>query len=78
MMYEITTIKAIAECAEELIIQDALLIHEVKDEFGNGDCILFGYTKDELISDEDVQDALMNNTPISDWTIDKNNVYHAY
>lgn len=77
MMYEITTIKAIAECANETEIQDAILIHENNDEFSNGDCILFGYSADELEADEDITDALINNTPCTDFTIDNKGVYHA-
>lgn len=77
MMFEITTIKAIAECAGESEVQDALLIHEINDEFHNGDCILFGYSADELTSDEEIAEALINNTPISDWSIE-NGIYIAH
>lgn len=77
MMYEITTIKAIAECAGEPEIQDALLIHNTNEEFNDGDCILFGYTADEFEADEDITEALINNTPCTAWTVDGEGVYHA-
>lgn len=77
MMYEITSIKAVAECAGEKEVQEALLIHEIKDEFCNGDCILFGYSEDELTTDEEIKIALTNNTPVSDWTYE-NGIFYAH
>ena len=77
MKFEINTIKAIAECAGESEVQEALLIHEKNDEFHNGDCILFGYSADELTSDEEVADALFNNTPETYWTVE-DGIYYVH
>lgn len=77
MMYTITNIKAIAESANDTEIQNALLVHLNKDPFNDGDCILFGYSADELKNDSDITDALANSTPISDYTMDENGIYHA-
>lgn len=74
MMYEITNIKAVA--TGDIVVQDALLIHATNDDHHDGDCILYGYTADELISDDDIAEALINNTPDTDWTI-YNGVYYA-
>lgn len=37
-----TTCTAIAASIGENIRQDALFVHDFEDEFGNGDCVIFG------------------------------------
>ncbi len=77
MMYTLTAIKAIAESANDVEVQDAILVHLNKDKFNDGDCVLFGYSIDDFENDNDITDALINNTPISDYTVDDNGIYHA-
>lgn len=76
-IYEITDIKAIAECAGDTELQNAVLVHEIKDKFNDGDCIIFGYSSADFENDSDVLTALQNETPESDFTIDKHGIYHA-
>lgn len=76
-IYEITDIQAIAECAGDTEPQNAVLVHEIKDKFKNGDCILFGYSATDFENDSDVLTALQNETPENDFTIDKHGIYHA-
>jgi hypothetical protein len=76
-IYEITDIKAIAECAGDTEPQNSVLVHEKADKFRNGDCILFGYSSGDFENDSDVLTALQNETPESDFTIDKRGIYHA-
>lgn len=76
-IYEITDIQAIAECAGDTELQNAVLVHEIKDKFNDGDCILFGYSSADFENDSDVLAALQNETPESDFTIDKHGIYHA-
>lgn len=75
--YEITEIKAIAESAGDTSIQDALRIHLVEDQYADGDCILFGYSASELEEDDEITEALCNNTPESDFYIDEAGIYHT-
>ena len=77
ILYTLTLIKAIAECAGDTDIQDAILVHLNDDEFKDGDCILFGYSINDFENDSDITEALINNAPISAYTIDHNGIYHA-
>ena len=76
-IYEITDIHAIAECAGDTEPQNSVLVHEKADKFRNGDCIIFGYSSADFENDSDVLTALQNETPESDFTIDKHGIYHA-
>ena len=78
MMYTLTLIKAIAECAGDTESQDAIIVHLNSDEFGDGDSILFGYSLDDLTTDEEITDAIINTTPCTYWEIDDSGVYHAF
>lgn len=40
MMYTLTAIKAIAESANDVEVQDAILVHLNKDKFNDSDCVL--------------------------------------
>ena len=77
MMYTITAIKAIADSANDTEIQEAVLVHLNKDSFNDGDCILFGYSAEDFECDNDITEALNNDTPSSDYTIDDNGIYHC-
>lgn len=77
MRYTITNIMAIAESANDTEIQCAVLVHLNKDNFNVGDCVLFGYSVDDFENDDDITEALENNTPSSYYTIDDNGIYHA-
>lgn len=57
--FEITSAKAKVEGENEIV--ECVLIHEIKDEFRDGDCILFNYTIDELTTDEEIEYAISNN-----------------
>lgn len=59
--YTITPIKAIADCEPETV-QDAILVHLNSDEFGDGDSIIFGTTYSDDLTDEDIDDILINET----------------
>lgn len=76
-LYTLTAVKAIAESAGDTEVQDAIRVHLNSDEFGDGDCILYGYSMDEFTCDEDITDALTNNSPETYFTIDENGIYHA-
>lgn len=76
-IYETTDIKAVAECAGDTKPQRAVLVHEKADKFGNGDCILFGYSSEDFENDSDVLAALQNENPESDFSIDESGIYHA-
>lgn len=76
-IYETTDIKAVAECAGDTETQNAVLVHEKADKFGNGDCILFGYLSEDLKNDSDVLAALQSETPESNFSIDESGIYHA-
>lgn len=76
-IYEITDIKAIAERAGDTEPQSSVLVHEKADKFRSGDCILFGYSSADFENDSDVLTALQNETPESDFLIDKHGIYHA-
>ena len=56
--YELTEIKAIAYGDTE--VQDAILVHDREDEFGDGDCLIFDASIDHFNSDEDVEYRLIN------------------
>lgn len=61
--YELTEIKAIAACErEEGIVQDAILCHQLNDEFSDGDCIIFGYSISYFETEEEVEDVLKYDT----------------
>lgn len=72
--YELTKIKATANGEE---VQNAILVHLTEDAFGDGDCVLFGYEIDELASDDDITDAIINNTPSTFWNTDDKGIYHC-
>lgn len=72
-IYELTSVKATAPGETET--QDAILVHLKKDAFSDGDCILFGYSAEDFDCDDDITDALINNTPESCYTIDENGIY---
>ncbi len=76
-IYEVTNIRAIAECAGDTESQDAVLVHEIADRFHDGDCIIFGYSAENFRDDSDVLAALQNESPISDFTMDEHGIYHA-
>lgn len=76
-IYELTEVKAIAECAGDTEVQDALLIHEMKDEFCDGDCILYGYTLDDFDGEDEITDALISGAPESAFEINEDGIYHA-
>ena len=75
--YRLTAVNAIAESAGEFTSQEAILVHLLKDENKDGDCILFGYDIWEFDTDEDITDALQANTPISAFTIREDGTYIA-
>lgn len=72
--YELTEIKAIAANAGDTEVQDAILIHLTNDEFHGGDCVLFGYSLDELETDEDIETALNNEYTSSCFAVE-NGIY---
>jgi len=49
--FEISTCTAIAIEAEDAERQPALFIHNVNDEFCDGDCVVFGYAMPEDMDD---------------------------
>ena len=77
--YRLTAVKAIAKSAgdPDSEIQDAILIHTLKDPFKDSDCILFGYDIWEFDTDEEITDALQANTPSTAFTIREDGTYIA-
>lgn len=80
--YEIENIKAVAECDALDEVQDALFVSSVNDEFGDGDCILFGWMEeyfeeyDENEREERLIEALQDEYPTSDYC-EINGIYYA-
>lgn len=77
--FTLTKIKAIAACDinEKDNVQDAILVHSNDDEFGDGDCIVFGADDYESWDDEDVEAILFNEDCPIYRTIREDGVYIA-
>lgn len=73
---EFTTIKAIAAVDSANDVQDALLMHDIEDEFCDGDCIVFGY---EMPEDEADVDAIIGDpsSMASAFTVGADCIYRA-
>lgn len=73
--FTLTAINAIA--AYDTEVQEAILVHENSYEFNDQDVIIFGYSMDELTTDDEVEDVLLNETCPTYASIREDGVYLA-
>ena len=73
--FTLTAINAIA--AYDTEIQEAILVHENSYEFNDQDVIIFGYSMNELTTDEEVEEVLANETCPTYSSIREDSVYIA-
>lgn len=79
--YEITNIKAVAECDAIDEVQNALFVNSVNDELGDGNCLLFNWTEEdfeeynEYEREERLVEALQSEHPTSDYC-EVNGIYY--
>jgi hypothetical protein len=73
---EVEAIKAISseDEGDDDVIQDAILVHAVDDEFGNGDGIIFWDMPEDA---ESLENLLFNEYCETTYCIDDNGIYHA-
>ena len=73
--FTLTAINAIT--AYDTEIQEAILVHENSYEFNDQDVIIFGYSMNELTTDEEVEEVLANETCPTYSSIREDGVYLA-
>ena len=73
--FTLTAINAITAFDTE--IQEAILVHENSYEFNDQDVIIFGYSMNELTTDEEVEEVLTNETCPTYSSIREDGVYLA-
>lgn len=78
-LYILREVRAVAACDERNAVQPALYVHLKSDIYGDGDCLLFGYTLDSFgdeLTDDDVTTALQNETPSTFFWHDEKGIYY--